>query len=68
MLTGCPINKLEINYKSVKQDGSRSGPKLSWFANLYLCMSTVKIFTTSYILSANSGESLIKYIYVLQLW
>ena len=28
MLTGCPINKLEINYKSVKQDGSRSGPKL----------------------------------------
>ena len=28
MLTGCPINKLEINYKRVKQDGSRSGPKL----------------------------------------
>ena len=28
MLNGCPINKLEINYKTVKQNGSRSGPKL----------------------------------------
>ena len=29
MFTGCPINKLEIKCKRVKQDGSRSGPMFS---------------------------------------